>query len=200
MGEPALPIFRDVDEFLAWEGRQEERWEFVGGVPTMKAGGTENHDLVGMNAALALGNRLAGTPCRVHGSNLKVRSAVGASMYPDAFVRCGPGRADRTVVDDPVVVVEVLSPRTRQADLTRKRWAYQAIPSMQAILFIAADEPRLELAVREPDGSWRSRFYTGLEAVVPLAALDIELPMVELYAGADLPGGDAEPDSGERDG
>jgi hypothetical protein len=31
MAEPALPIFRTVDEFLAWEERQEERYEFVGG-------------------------------------------------------------------------------------------------------------------------------------------------------------------------
>ena len=159
MAEPALPIFRTVDEFLAWEERQEERYEFVGGAVTLMAGGTENHDLIGSNAIGALYDRLRDSPCRAHGSNLKVRSPAGALMYPDAFVRCGPGQARRTVVDDPVLVVEVLSPGTRQADLTEKRWAYQAIETLQLILFVAADKPR------------------------------VELPLAELYAGAELDAG-----------
>ena len=53
MAEPALPILRSVDEFLAWENAQAERYEFVGGVLTLMAGGTENHDLIGINVASA---------------------------------------------------------------------------------------------------------------------------------------------------
>jgi len=188
MAEPALPIFRSVDDFLDWETRQPERYEFVAGVLTMMAGGTENHDLIGSNAIGLLFERLRGGPCRVHGSNLKVRSPAGAIMYPDAFVRCGPGVGDRSVVDDPVVVIEVLSPTTQQADLTRKRWAFQDIPTLRAILFVAADESRVELSVRGADGAWLSTFITGLAADVPLESLNLALPMAELYAGADLGG------------
>jgi Uma2 family endonuclease len=107
-------------------------------------------------------------------------------MYPDAFVRCGPGNADRTVVGDPVLVIEVLSPSTQQGDLTRKRWAYQDITTLEAILFVAADEARAELSTRGPDGTWVSRFFVGPSAVLPIDSLDLELPMGELYAGADL--------------
>ena len=105
-------------------------------------------------------------------------------MYPDAFVRCGPTVGGRTVVEDPVLVVEVLSPRTQQADLTRKRWAYQAIDTLQAILFVAADEARVELAVRGVDGTWLSRLIVGLDQLVPLEALGVELPLADLFAGA----------------
>ena len=86
-------------------------------------------------------------------------------MYPDAFVRCGPADGERTVVGDPVVVVEVLSPTTQQADLTRKRWAYQAIDTLQAILFIAptshaSSSPRAgRTALGSPGSSsgWRAK-------------------------------------------
>ena len=186
MAEPALPIFRTVDEFLAWEERQAERYELVGGVLRLMSGGTANHDLVAMNLARCLGNALAGRPCFVHGSNLKVRSPEGASMYPDVFVRCGSNRGEAQVVDDPVLVVEVLSPSTQRDDLTLKRWAYQAIPTLQAILLVSAQAAAIELAEREPDGSWRSRHYRGLDATVPLAALGIELPAAEVYMGVDL--------------
>ena len=186
MAEPALPIFRTVDDFLTWENQEPQRYEFVGGVLTLMAGGTENHDLIGINIAAILNQRLRGTPCRVHGSNLKVRSPASAIMYPDAFVRCGPASGDRTVVSDPVLVVEVLSPTTQQADLTRKRWAYQAIDTLQAMLFVAADEARVELFSAGPDGVWLSRFIVGPDGEVPLDALSVALPMAELYAGADL--------------
>jgi hypothetical protein len=59
---------------------------------------------------------------------------------------------------------------------------------MQVVLFVAANEPRVELAARGPDGTWVSRFFVGLEAMAPLESLDIELPLAELYAGADLDG------------
>ena len=65
MAQAALPILRTVDEFLAWENQQAERYEFVGGVLTLMAGGTENYDLVGINVAAVLNQRLRGTPCRV---------------------------------------------------------------------------------------------------------------------------------------
>ena len=186
MAEPALPIFRAVDEFLVWEERLAERYELVGGVLRPMSGGTANYDLVAMNVARCLGNALTGRPCFVHGSNLKVRSPDRAVMYPDVFVRCGANRGDAQVVDDPVLVVEVLSPSTQRDDLTLKRWAYQAIPTLQAILLVSAQAAAIELAEREPDGSWRSRHYRGLDATVPLAALGIELPAAEVYMGVDL--------------
>ncbi|MFO1046469.1 MAG: Uma2 family endonuclease [Geminicoccaceae bacterium] len=189
MAEPALPIFRSTDDFLAWEERQTERYELVGGVLRLMSGGTANHDLVAMNIGGALRLALRGRDCFVHGSNLKVRSPERAVMYPDVFVRCGTNRGDAQVVDDPVLVVEVLSPSTQRGDVTLKRWAYQAIPSLQAILLVSADSPAIELAEREPDGSWRSRHYRGLEVTLPLAALGIELPATEVYAGADLGAG-----------
>jgi hypothetical protein len=38
MAEPALPVFRSTDDFLAWEKRQVERYEFVGGVLRLMSG------------------------------------------------------------------------------------------------------------------------------------------------------------------
>ncbi len=97
MGEPATPILRDVDAFLTWEERQAERHEFVGGVVRKVEGGTADADLIGVNVGTLLGQCLRGRGYLVHGSQLKVRSPIGAVMYPSAFVRCGPHRGD---VDD----------------------------------------------------------------------------------------------------
>ncbi|MCB2055403.1 MAG: Uma2 family endonuclease [Geminicoccaceae bacterium] len=186
MAELAVPLIHDADRFIVWETGQKERYEFVGGVVRLMAGGSANHDLISINVAAELRDRLQGSGCRVHGSNLKVRSPAGAVMYPDCFVRCGAHDPRVQVVDDPVIVVEVLSPSTDEYDLTRKRWAYQAIATLHTILFVDTEKARIEQATREPDGSWRSVVHEGLDTAMTIADLPRPLGLDEVYAEAQL--------------
>lgn len=182
---PTAPL--TFEAFLAWEERQPERFELVGGLVRLMAGGTEGHDRIGINIAAALRIRLRGAPCSAHGSNLKVVSrAAGAVMYPDAFVRCGPRDDRRTTRDDPVVVFEVLSEGTVKHDLIRKRLAYESIPGLQRIVYVSADELRLDMRVRSADGVWGDETVEGLEASVRLPEIGIELPMAEIYEDTEL--------------
>lgn len=177
----------DLDGFLAWERSQRERFELVGGVVRMMAGGTEGHDRLGMNFGAALIARLRGSLCSVHGSNLKVVSrAAGAVMYPDLLIRCGPRDDSRTSIEDPVVVVEVLSEGTARHDLIRKRIAYEAMPSLRRIVYVAVDEARVDMRVRGADGHWRDETVTGLDAGLALPEVGVELPMAEIYADSEV--------------
>lgn len=105
-----------LSEFLAWEERQELRYEFDGFAPVAKNGDSRGHETVRMNLLVALANRLRGSSCRAHGCNLKIEVA-GRIRYPDAFVTCGePGAPRDTVERSPVVVFEVLSESTQTVD------------------------------------------------------------------------------------
>jgi Uma2 family endonuclease len=172
----------NLDEFLAWEERQPERFELAGGVVRMMAGGTEDHDRIGLNVATALRTRLRGKPCSAHSSNLKLLSrAAGASMYPDVFVRCGPREGGRTRIEDAVVAFEVLSEGTAQFDLTHKRLAYEAIPSLRRLVYVSTVEARLDVRVRGEDGSWRDETVEGLAGVLELPEVEVRLTMREIY-------------------
>jgi Uma2 family endonuclease len=182
---PTPPL--DLDGFLDWEERQQERYELAGGVVRMMAGGTEDHDRIGLNIAAALRTRLRGKPCSAHGSNLKLLSrSMGASMYPDVFVRCGPREGGRTRTDDAVIVFEVLSEGTAQFDLTRKRMAYEAIPTLRRIVYVSTVEARLDVRVRGEDGLWRDEPVEGLAAEVRLPEIDVTLTMAEIYEDSDV--------------
>src|SRR5260221_14687003 len=78
-----------VDEFLAWEREQPERYEFANGVGTMMTGGSAAHVTIAMNLAFALRDRLRGSGGRPFGSDMKV-SANGTARYPDVSVICRP--------------------------------------------------------------------------------------------------------------
>jgi Uma2 family endonuclease len=99
-------------EFLSWEERQPLRYEFDGLRPVAMTGGMRAHAAIQANLAIAIGGRLRGGPCRFYGSDLKIRTGDHHIRYPDGFVACTPGEATSTVVSDPVVIFEVLSPAT----------------------------------------------------------------------------------------
>jgi hypothetical protein len=93
----ALPSPMTLAEFLAWEERQELRYEFDGIRPVAMVGGTVAHSVIQANLIAALRIRLRGSPCRPSGSDPEIEVA-GRIRYPDAFVVCTPVPRDRTVI------------------------------------------------------------------------------------------------------
>ena len=187
MPNTALDLPQSREEFLRWEERQQGRYEFVGGIVRLMAGGTEAHDAIASNIIGLCYAALRGGPCRIHGSNLKVLSPVeDGVMYPDAFVRCGPAIGDRTTCDDPVVVFEVLSGSTSQHDLGRKKRAYQAIPSLRQIVYVSTEEPLVILMERDGSGQWREDTVEGIVSTLALPSIGLETTLVDLYEGTGI--------------
>jgi Uma2 family endonuclease len=187
MASTALKAPATLEEFLAWEEQQPERYEFLDGVVRMMTGGTEDHDRLSVNLIRLLANALRGGPCSVHASNLKVVSRAGnTSMYPELFVRCGPREGKRTRIEDAIVAVEVLSRRTAKDDLTRKRRAYTALPTMRVVVYASQDEPRLDLVRRRADGGFDDEVVEGLGAVLELPEIGVRLAMVEIYEDTEV--------------
>ncbi|MCS6877549.1 MAG: Uma2 family endonuclease [Geminicoccaceae bacterium] len=178
-----------LEGFLAWEERQELRYERLGGVARAMAGGTRAHDAIANNLRALLWNALRGTACRVQGPDLKVVTPREDVLYPDALVRCGPADARATTVDDPVLVAEVLSEGTLQRDLVLKRLAYKTIPSLRAILYVWQDQPRVDVVRRGADGRWDDdEPAVGPDATLALPELGIEIPLAAVYEGVAFAG------------
>lgn len=91
-------------------------------------------------------------PCEVYPDGVTVE-VDDNDFEPDAVVRCeDPLPGDGVAVPDPVVVVEVLSPSTRQVDLTRKLVGYFRVPSVRHYLIFWADRAQVIHHRRRPDG------------------------------------------------
>jgi Uma2 family endonuclease len=178
-----------IEEFLAWEEEQELRWEFDGFAPVAMTGGTAGHSAMQRNLQMALGVRLRGKPCQVYTADLRIR--VGGSIrYPDAFVVCTPVVRTATVVDDPVVVFEVLSPSTASVDHFVKNREYRDTPSIRRYVMLEQDFIGATMFERMGD-DWVGHVL-GAEAALDMPEIGIAVPLVELYEGITLQ--PAEPD------
>lgn len=184
MADPAVRAMT-VGEFLEWESRQELRYEFLDGVVYAMVGGTVAHNVVTSHLAFALDKRLYGSGCTVMSQGMKVKIDQ-AVLYPDVLVACGPLDPSDRYLGDITLAAEILSPSTARRDREAKMAAYMALPSLRHYLLVSADEPSIELFTRVGDG-WRPVTVTGLEAAVPLDALDLELPMADVYRGLTNP-------------
>jgi Uma2 family endonuclease len=165
-----------LEEFLAWEAEQEERYEFDGTQPIAMTGASFAHVRLVTRLILTLGRRLR-RGCLPLANDLKVVSERRV-RYPDLTIVCGPvaDSADRVA---PTVVFEVLSPSTALTDQRVKPLDYAAVPSIQAYVLLEQQEPRV--TVRRRTREWAEEVVDGFRATLALPEVGVELPLSELY-------------------
>lgn len=180
-----------LEQFLAWENRQELRWEFDGFQPVAMNGGTVEHSTIQSNLLAALINHLRGKPCRAHGSHLKIEVA-GRIRYPDAFVVCTPVPPGAKVVAQPVAVFEILSPSTANEDLVVTNADYRATPSIERYVILQQQQAGAIMFTRKGE-DWVTELVTGDGAVLRMPEIGVSIPLAELYPDVEFPAAGDEP-------
>ncbi len=171
-------------QFLAWEERQELKYEFDGFQAIAMTGGTGAHAAIQRNLITALTNRLHDRPCQPYGSELKIKVAEHI-RYPDAFVVCTPVPPRSTVVSDPVVIFEIVSPSSITTDFVIKNAEYRATPSVQRYVVLQQNKAEAAVFFRKGD-DWVSDPRSGGGAVLQMPEIGIEIPFSEIYRGVVL--------------
>jgi Uma2 family endonuclease len=179
------------EDFLGWEAQQERRHELVGGVVRLMAGATKRHYAIVRNVTRALESRLAGKPCEAFSTEIKVLIPNGNYRYPDVVVDCGTQRDDDTFADQPTVILEVSSPSTDWFDQTDKLDEYRSIPSVRHVVLLSHKRAYGAVWTRAGD-RWEKQELDSEAAVLTFAALDVAVPLTEVYAGVAFPSGDEE--------
>jgi Uma2 family endonuclease len=177
-----------VEDYLAGELVSPIKHEYLGGFVYAMAGARNAHNLIASNTLVALGSRLRGKRCRPFNSDTKVRIRLPHQVrfyYPEVSVVCRPNSQDDSFQDEPVVIVEVLSRKTRRIDEGEKKDAYLTIPSLSAYLLIEQELPAAVVFRRTEHGFIRE-VYEGLAAVVPLPEIGTELPLAEVYEAVEF--------------
>jgi Uma2 family endonuclease len=172
-----------AEEFLTWDAGQTLKHEFLQGEVYLMAGGEDRNATVAGNLYIALRQQLRGTPCRVYGSDVKLRvEAADAFFYPDVMVTCSAvDLSDRLIKREPVLVAEVLSPSTAGYDRGRKFAAYRGLPSLVEYLLVDVDQQRCDRFRRNAEGLWVLHPCEPGEAL-GLVSVDLVIEAADLWA------------------
>jgi Uma2 family endonuclease len=185
MPEPKPAGPRSLEEFRAWHECQPEIWEFIDGTPRLTAPGSKAHTLIKSNVGRAIGAGLDGTGCSVliDGAVVEVR---GSSLIPDVVVTCSPLDFSTPRVDDPVIIVEIMSPSSEPDDTGRKLALYLEIPTLRHYLVVHQD--RRQIVHHERRDDLGGRFLTNIAPPDPLhlEPPGIDLALTAVYASLPL--------------
>lgn len=177
-------------EYLAIERKAEIKSELINGRMYGMARTTREHNLIAVNVARQLGNRLEDRPCEAYVSGIRVKvDETGLYTYPDVTVVRGRPEFEDTHVDtllNPLVVVEVLSSSTEACDRGAKFAHYQRLPSVEEYLLIAQDRVQVDHFLRQGE-QWLLTPYRSMDDLVVFSSLVCSVPVSQMYARVEFP-------------
>jgi Uma2 family endonuclease len=183
MSQPYKVHKLTVEEYLELEERSNVRHEYIDGQIFAMTGATDSHNVICGNLYSLVHAHVRGTGCLAHINDMKVQVKVNRSFYyPDIMVTCEPFQAKSVFKSLPVLIVEVLSPSTRQVDRREKLVAYRKLSSLREYAIVYQDRKQIEIHRKSPDGQWEIETLRGSDEL-SLQSLNVPLriPVSAIY-------------------
>jgi Uma2 family endonuclease len=181
MAQPAEKRWK-VEEFLAWDDGTDRRYELVDGQIVAMAPPSEAHAAIVVNLGAELRSRLK-PPCRVLAeAGVRLPDQPDTYYQADLVVTCAPLDRARHHVEDPVLIIEVLSPSTEVHDRGRKVEDYSRLPSAKEILLVSSEERRVR-SWRRDGRRWIVEDLIG-EAELGLETVPEPIALAAIYEGS----------------
>jgi Uma2 family endonuclease len=181
-----------VEEFLALDReRLDQKYEFRNGYMVAMAGGSTNHTLIMANLSGILYAHLRKSPCAVlPEGTLKVENEC---CMPDVMVTCNEKdlTENKTYVEYPKLVIEILSPSNEKDDRVDKVWLYTQCFSIQEYVLVNWDIMLVQRMTRKgTEGldqyQWIDTWYHQGENV-ELETVGLTIPVEDIYEKVTLP-------------
>jgi Uma2 family endonuclease len=181
-----------VEEFLALDReRFDQKYEFINGKMVAMAGGTVNHGILIGNVMALIRPHLRGKPCRVLSEGtLKIETLC---YLPDVMVTCDEKdiTENKTYIEHPKLIIEVLSPTTERTDKRDKVLAYTHCHSIQEYLLVSWDFMIVQKMTRKGrEGfdkiQWLDEWYHQGDQI-DLETINLSIPVDSIYEDILLP-------------
>ena len=191
--EPAIAYGKQkltIEEYLEWEKSQDQKHEYYNGEIFAMSGTKVTHNEITINIATLLHQKLKREPCRPLYSNQRIHIPQNTLFtYPDISVFCGEIitlNNDEWNALNPTVLIEVLSPSTRNYDRGEKFRLYREIPTLKEYILVDSELVFVEVYRINATGHWELEEYKSLNNVLTIPVISTELPLTEIYEGTKL--------------
>ena len=171
-------------EYLALEEAAESKSEYWNGEIVAMSGARIDHRQIVSNLTVLLANDLNGR-CRVFPSEMKVWvKKRNKFLYPDLTIICDKPnfyKNRRDTIDNPSLIIEVLSKSTASFDRAEKFLSYQTLDSLDEYVLISQEKAAVEQYIKREDGNWIFQATIGLESLVKFPSIETALSLQEIY-------------------
>ncbi|WP_353483733.1 Uma2 family endonuclease [Haliscomenobacter sp.] len=181
-----------IEEYLELEERSLTKHEYDKGKIIEMAGGTTTHNQLTMTvgAEILISIRQQENVFHLYSSDMKIWiESRDRFVYPDAVtVAQKPELYNnrRDIITNPLLIVEVTSSSSETFDFHGKFHLYRTVPSFMEYLLVSQEMHHVIRQYREAPDLWRTTDYFGLDEMIPLQSMGVEISMQGIYRGVEL--------------
>ena len=173
-------------DYLDAERLSEEKHEYFDGEVIVRLPDTAEHETILVNIVKLIRAKTRNTDFRVRAYGLKTGlPSSKAFLYPDVIVVNGlPQHADENldVLQNPTVIIEIVSENSMGEDYGRKRGFYMEIPTLAEYVLVHSSEKMLvDLFTRNRDNTWTLKLLAGPPEHLVLQSVGISISLGDIY-------------------
>ncbi|MEJ7682777.1 MAG: Uma2 family endonuclease [Segetibacter sp.] len=182
--------FVSVKEYLEQEKMSIQKHEYYKGEIFAMTGAGSRHNIIFKNVYLAVGIALKGKRCQPYGSDLRIHIPENTLFtYPDISIICGDiinSPEDEGTAVEPTVIIEILSPATRNYDRGEKFMLYRDIKTLQNYVLIDSKSIHAEVFSINKNNLWELKEYKFVSDNLLINSIDFSLSLQDIYEGTKL--------------
>jgi Uma2 family endonuclease len=172
------------DEYLALETVSDYKNEYVDGHIYAMAGASPAHGYIQMTLAHLLYEGVRKKKCRIMGSDTRVYIPPMRYFYPDMVIVCGDPNYNDTKPPsllNPSLIIEILSPSTKDYDRDLKFAMYKALDSLMEYVVVHQDTARIENWLRHDANRWLHTDAIGEDSNMTFQTIATTLRVGDVY-------------------
>ena len=191
--EPAVDYSKQkytIAEYLEMEEAAIEKHEYYQGEIFAMSAPKVPHNIIAGNIFIGLGNKLKGKSCKPFYSDQRIHIEKNTLFtYPDISVICGEVKTlnnDDWNVLNPTVIIEVLSPSTKNYDRGGKFKLYREIPTLNEYILVDSESINIEVFRLNDGNHWELEEYNQTAESFRIQSINESLLLSEIYEGTKL--------------
>lgn len=188
--EPALVYNKghySIEEYLDMENAAVEKHEYYRGEIFAMSGAKFRHIVLTDNSLTSLKQKSKGKPCQPYGSDMRIHIPSNTLFtYPDISIICGEVQSlnnDELNFLNPSVLIEVLSPSTKNYDRGEKFKLYRDIATLKEYILIDSESVHIEVFRLNEQQHWELTEYKTLGESLYIKTIETTLELPEIYGG-----------------
>lgn len=178
-----------IEEYLEMEQDSDIKHEYYRGEIFAMAGAKVVHNRIVSNALIGLGIKLKSSSCNPFNSDQRIHIPENTLFtYPDISIICGDINTlnnDGWNVLNPTVLIELLSPSTKNYDKGEKFTLYRQISSLKEYILIDSENIFIEAFRINERNHWELEEYKNIQEVLSIKAINVSISINEIYEGVD---------------
>lgn len=188
--EPAIAYGQQkftIEEYLQMENAAVEKHEYYRGEIFAMSGAKVPHNIISGNLFGQLAVKLKGKKCRPYGSDQRIHVESNTLFtYPDISIICGEIitlNDDNWNILNPEVIIEILSPSTKNYDRGEKFMLYRDIPALKEYILVDSQSIHIEVFRLNTHHRWELEEYNSIDDQLHIKAINEVIPVTEIYDG-----------------